>query len=116
MEERRGYVRVATQLNIAYSKYRPSKEERLSSSKDISRGGVCLILSEELKESDLLNLKINLPTEESPLNVTGRVVWVNRFIFDDATKKKKYFAGIEFMKVDKETGGKIDQFVASFIQ
>jgi len=113
MQERRAYVRVATKVNITYSKSNSSEKERLSFSKDISKGGVCLILSEELKESDVLDLKINLPKENAPINVTGIVVWIHKFMFEETPKESGFYAGIKFTKVNEGAEKKFDEFISS---
>ena len=117
MKERRRWVRVAIKVDIAYTECRSPEKEKLSFSKDISRGGVCLIISEELQESGLLDLKIYLTKDETPIKVRGRVAWIHEFTGDDVSKQEKaFYAGIEFMEIDEEGGRKIDEYIASALQ
>jgi len=115
MIERRAHVRVATKVDIIYSKSNSKEEEKSSYTKDISKGGMCLVLSEEVKESEMLDLKINLPTEEAPITVTGKVVWIHKFIFEEPPKERGFFAGIQFVDIDDEAGKKIDGFISTIV-
>ncbi len=112
MGERRRFIRLSSSLNIAYSKCNSSDKERLSFSKDISKGGICLIIDEKLGKSDLLDLKIYLPRDETPINATGRVVWINKFATVRSAKEKKFYAGIQFTKIDEQGGKKIDEYIS----
>lgn len=113
MQERRRFVRVATALNIVYTKHHTSEKEKLSFSKDINKTGLCLTVYEKLKKLDSLDLKIQLTKDEALISVTGRVVWIHRFATDPVSKEKRFYAGIEFTKIDEQSGKRIEEYVSS---
>ena len=115
MEERRKFVRVISPVNIAYNKCNSSEKERISFSKDISKGGVCLIVYEELKKSDLLDLKIYLHKDEAPISVKARVIWIHAFATDGLLKEKKFYAGMEFMAIDEKDVGRIEEYISTIM-
>jgi len=111
MEERRKYVRLNTLVDVAYQKHQPEVEKELSLSKNISKGGICLIAYEKLKKFDLLDLKLYLPGARAPINAVGKVVWTEEFIIGDISTGRRFDVGIEFMKISPEDKKKIDQYV-----
>ncbi len=112
-QEGRRFVRLNALVDVVYKKL-SFLEEELSLTKNISKGGICLIAYEELKESDILDLEIYLPEDKIPINATGRVVWVKEFIIGSPIKGKRFDAGIEFMEIKEEDLNRIDRYVFTF--
>ena len=113
MQERRKYRRLATTVDVAYSKTQPKSKEKQVYSKNISKGGICLIINEEVQVSDLLELKIFLPRHEAPINVIGEVHWVRESIIGGTYGGKKYDVGIEFKKISEQDVNEIEKYVFS---
>jgi len=114
-EERRRFVRLSALVDIVYDKRDSLKHKKLTLAKNIGRGGICLIVYEELKKSDLLDLKIYLPESKTPINAVGRVVWVKEFIIGDISTGRRFDAGIEFIEIDKEDAKIIEKYIFSVI-
>lgn len=117
-QERRRFVRLNALVDVIYKRLPFSEEkeaeEELSLTKNISKGGICLIVYEELKESDILDLEICLPEDKIPINATGRVVWAKKFIIGDPIKGKRFDVGIEFMEIKEEDLNRIDKYIFNF--
>jgi c-di-GMP-binding flagellar brake protein YcgR len=113
-EERRKYVRLNALVDVAYNKHprKSGEESSLQLSKNISKGGICLIVYEEFKKDDLLDLKICFSGVKAPIEAVARVVWVSEFIIGDEIGKR-YDLGIEFIKISDSNREKIDQYVFS---
>ncbi len=113
-EERRRYVRLNALVDVAYNKHprKPGEESMLRLSKNISKGGICLIVYEEFKKDDLLDLKICFTGAKTPIKAVARVVWVSEFTIGDKIGKR-YDMGIEFVKISDSDRGKIEQYVFS---
>jgi c-di-GMP-binding flagellar brake protein YcgR len=113
-EERRKYVRLNTLVDVAYNKHtrKPQEESSLRLSKNISKEGICLIVYEEFKKDDLLDLKIYFPNVKTPIDALARVAWVSEFSIGDSIGKR-YDVGIEFIKISESDKDKIDQYVFS---
>lgn len=116
MEERRRFVRLNVLTDIVYNKQFYNASRKLSISKDISKGGICIIAYEELKESDILDLKILLPDNNAHIVATGRVVWTKEFIIESAEKLHRYDVGIEFMEISEEDREKINKYVFTHLK
>ncbi len=110
-DERRRFVRLNFLVDVVYHKRPSTEKEKLSLSKNISGGGICLIVYEELKKSQLLDLEIYLPKEEMPIKALGKTAWVNEFVIGDASKGVRYDVGIEFIKINKEDLDKVNKYV-----
>ncbi len=110
-QERRKFVRLNVLTDVIYTKLSPLEKEKLSLTKNISEGGICLIAYEELKESDALDLKIYLPEDKTPIRAIGRVAWVKEFIIGDISKGRRFDVGIEFIKIVNEDINKIDKYI-----
>ena len=116
MKERRRFVRLNAQVDIAYSKVDTQNKENLSLTKNISAGGICLICYEPVRVKDMLDLKIILPVSQEPIKVLGRVVWVKEFIVGGPERGKRYDAGIEFVEINDGDRKQIEQFIFSVMR
>lgn len=114
-EEKRRFVRLNVLTDIVYTKRQAPEKEKLSLAKNISMGGICLIVYEELKKSDMLDLKIFLPEDKTPISAAGRVDWVKEFLIGDAYKGRRFDVGIEFIEISEENKNKINKYVFSHI-
>ncbi|MDP2943837.1 MAG: PilZ domain-containing protein [Candidatus Omnitrophota bacterium] len=115
-KERRKFVRLNILTDVAYAKQqKPSEKDKLSIAKNISAGGICLVVYEELRVGDILDLKLCLPEEKALINAVGRVVWIKEFVIDDCSNAKRFDAGIEFIKISDKDMAKINQYVFDHI-
>jgi len=115
-QERRKFVRLNTLVDVVYNKVSPSQKVEVSLTKNISKGGICLIAYDELKVSDNLDLNIYLPEDKTPLHVIGRVAWVKDFVICNIPNGKRFDVGIEFITITEEDEKKIDKYVFSRIE
>ena len=115
-DERRRYARLNALVDVAYNRHphEPETESLLRLSKNISKGGICLIVYDELKKDDLLDLKIFLPDTNNPVEAMGQVVWASEFIIGDKIGKR-YDVGIEFVKISDKDKDRIDRYVFSHL-
>ena len=74
MEERRGFVRLPARLDVTYAVL-PSGLVQRTRSKDLSGGGLRLLMEQPLPAGSTLQLAVALPDREPPVNLTGEVVW-----------------------------------------
>ena len=113
--EKRKFVRLSALVDVIYSK-RAITEKETSITRNISQGGICLIAYDELNERDVLDLKLYLPGENSPIQATGKVVWVKEFIIGSIEEGKRYDVGIEFMDIKEEDANRVNKYVFSHIR
>jgi c-di-GMP-binding flagellar brake protein YcgR len=115
-EERRKFPRLNLAVDIEYSLLQ--KEAFLKAegqSKNISSGGICLLVYEEVKVGDSLALVIKLPEGESPIKVQGMVRWIGEFILS-ADKKNSWDVGIEFVGINEADREKLSKYVFRFLK
>ena len=96
MEEKRKHKRYKKEFEVRYSCAKgPLIVEGDAKSKDISAGGIRLLLDDELKVSDRLRLAITLPWRRNPLDAIARVVWASPRLIASATTVERD-CGLEF--------------------
>jgi len=113
-KERRRYPRLNLNIQVEYSVIR-GDEAAKTQSKNISAGGICLILYEDIQPDSILELKFYLPRDADPIKAIGRVVWRSEIVVAD-DKRTRFDAGIEFLEISDTDRTKITQHVFSLLQ
>lgn len=108
--DRRRYPRLNTAVDVVYMIDTQHHKDEEAVSKNISAGGICLILYEYAAVDTMLSLEINLPGEAGTIKAVGKVRWVKKFMFD-SDERPRYDAGIEFAKIDETDQKKIAQYI-----
>jgi c-di-GMP-binding flagellar brake protein YcgR len=115
-EERRKFPRLNLAVDINYSLLQKESSLKVGvQSKNISAGGICLIVYEKVKIGDSLALVINLPDGERPIQVNGIVKWIGEAILI-ADKKNSWDVGIEFIGIKEEDREKLSKNVFRFLK
>ena len=98
--EKRKFPRLPLTVKVKYEvlKVSPLRAEE-TQSKDVSAGGICLVVREKINIGALLRLKLSLHGEVNFIIVKGTVVWAEEFSVNDY---KAYDCGIEFIDVDPQ--------------
>ncbi len=109
--EKRKFARLNILVDVAYKKQDAVKEEKLTLTKNISKGGICFIGYESLRESDIIDLQIYLPEDKNPVSAMARVVWVKEFLIGEIPKGKRYDVGVEFVQISEEDKTRIDRYI-----
>ena len=115
-QERRKFVRLNTLVDVVYNKVFPAQKVEVSLTKNISKGGICLIAYDELKVSDNLDLNIYLPEDKTPVHVIGRVAWVKDFVICNIPNGKRFDVGIEFITISEQDEKKIAKYVFNYFE
>lgn len=74
-DERRRYNRHPVQIPVAVRT--PDGRQVMGTGFSLSEGGMALQFPERLSTRDLLRLEFVLPQEKAPLQLTGKLAWVN---------------------------------------
>ncbi len=77
--------------------------------KNVSAGGICLILYEDVEVGERLSLDIELPSRKA-IHAVGRVVWTSP-VERGAGGRNHRDVGIEFLEIAKEDRQEIQRFV-----
>ncbi|MDP2939065.1 MAG: PilZ domain-containing protein [Candidatus Omnitrophota bacterium] len=112
-QERRKFVRLDISCNVNYKilDEKPIIQDK-SQTKNISAGGICLIVDEELKPGTSLDLDFELPDKKTPIKAKGMVVWIKPFKI--ASEQQHFDSGIEFTQISPTERKRIDQYVFRF--
>lgn len=88
-DSRKSYVtNVSYRVVVDEKATMPVKDEGLT--QNISNGGLCLILNKELSSGAVLELKFDMPEENSnPIEARVKVVWQNKI-------ETGYLTGVKF--------------------
>lgn len=96
--EKRNYPRLNGYFLVKYKVITTHQENRpltLASTKDISGGGVRLHIKSYIPEATTLELYINYPGFDKPVQVLARVVWIRKI-----RKVDMYDVGIQFIDAE----------------
>ncbi|MFH1753356.1 MAG: PilZ domain-containing protein [Candidatus Omnitrophota bacterium] len=107
--ERRASVRVKTALQAAYAVDKASNHENETVSKNISLGGILMLLYEKLHPATLLALDIFIPGSKSPIMAKGEVVWIKELSGLDEIGRRMFDAGIKFVSMAPADKEKLDR-------
>ncbi len=105
VDEHREFVRSNLSTMVTYKIARNPDEEKRCISVDVSPTGMKVFIKERLENGESLELSFNLPEEEEPINVKGKVIW--------AKEREEKFSecGIEFTEIDSVSVDKINRYV-----
>lgn len=114
-EERRKYVRLQTGVGVKYTIIGKPGEVR-AFSKDISAGGLCLVLSDELTEQTPLQLEIKIPDLKDAIAALARVIWQKKFTDPTDASKVCFHTGVEFTGISDFDRFNINRYVLENIE
>ena len=114
MEDKRKYPRLNWSVIIRWEKASGGSPEEVKPgggiTKDISAGGVRLILREGIKIGDVLELDIDLGGGRN-IHAKGRVAWIEKFQISGWQDETGYEGGVEFLDMNEETRQEISRFI-----
>ncbi len=110
MEERRKHMRVDMCTEVEYE-IMPLGGARFDGKvKDLSMGGLCLVLSEKVELKSALRLKLSLPDKgKTQMECLARVIWRKKLA-------EGYLTGIEFVNLDVSCEIKLNMFILNFLK
>lgn len=99
MVERRKYTRLQVPIHIDYTI--PGRDNiRHATTTDLSADGLRFEAADkDLKESETIELKLNIPGAVNPVHTNGTVVWKKKISLEDGAP---YGFGIEFEGIEED--------------
>ena len=113
MQERRKFPRFNLSVTVNWGKgadVADQAPQHKGTSKDISAGGICLILDERVSAGDVLELEIKLSLDKV-IRLKGRVAWIEKFEMIGGRHEVGYEGGIEFIDVSDEMREEISKSI-----
>ena len=117
-KNRRQHPRFPQSLTVLYVIIkRQGALSAAGSTKDISEGGLRLVLDEKLPMGTSLNLKISLPDSTQPAEVYGVVVWTeDASDIKEPSGKRLFYSGIKFSSIKEPSGKYLIDYIRSISQ
>lgn len=89
MSERRRFGRKELNTEVKYTVLFPASKKSIA--KNISEGGLCLLLNEQLKKGSILQVEFDLPGEYiAHVEAVVKVMWQER-------QAEMFLTGVEFL-------------------
>ena len=117
MKENREFARLDLNVKVDWKKINETtkpKQEFSDKTKNISAGGLCLVVYEKLNIGEKVQIEMELPSKEV-INAEGKVVWISEYEISGREEETIYDIGVEFVKISQKERDEINKFVfASF--
>ena len=113
LEERRQFPRFNFSVEVRWEKIAGDAEKKpqnKSDSKNLSVGGIRLILNDKVAVGDILELDVRM-SETKTIRCKGRVVWLDTFQITGGQDRSGYEGGIQFLDMTEEVQREISRFL-----
>lgn len=111
IQGRRVFLRLNVAVEGVYSRKTLFAREKLFLAKNISRGGMCIVVNIKLKVEELLDLRIYLLDDQKPIKAIGKVVWINKGVAEGFFRRRKFDVGVQFIDIRQEGQDRIETYV-----
>jgi c-di-GMP-binding flagellar brake protein YcgR len=108
MEEKRRFVRLDTPIQVKYRISSKSNIQNNSVGKDISVGGVRMLIGEKMIPGTQIDLEINIPDYDKIIYATGEIVWQDETLMKNEVTHE---TGLKFVKIASEDREKIGKYI-----
>jgi len=117
MKDKREFARLDLNVKVDWKRTSATSEpgqEFSDETKNISAGGLCLVVYEKLDVGEILQIEMELPSKEI-INAEGKIVWISEYEIEGEEEEKIYDIGVQFVKISEQEKEEISKFVfASF--
>ena len=109
-DERRKHTRLDLALPIRYRIVRNQREiqkliqQKSSGSRNLSAGGLCVLVNEDVTKEDIVKLQLTLPDEEKPVVAFAEIVWIE-------PKGAENLIGLRFLAIKEQDVARITGYV-----
>jgi len=110
MLDKRNFPRLVASVGVEYTLLKDASDKKKTYTKNISAGGICLIVYEKIEPGSILAWKLRLPDVKRAIEAQGKVVWMSHFIIG-SDQRDRYDLGIEFTEIAESARQKIFQYV-----
>jgi c-di-GMP-binding flagellar brake protein YcgR len=110
--ERRRTVRLEIPLSVKYTALPPHNHNSNSITRNISKGGIQMLIYEKLNVGDVISLKLNLDSQSQPISGRGEIAWLKDASPEaGATEKRSFIAGIKFIDLKPKDEERLNSFI-----
>lgn len=116
---RRAYVRANKKINLRYKVFKSqeelvkgvSKPEQVSVTDNISAGGLLFFSDKPLQLGSILELKIELPDNEGPVECLGRIIRI-----EEVEPDKEYNIAVCFLDIASAERVRLNKYIESYLE
>jgi c-di-GMP-binding flagellar brake protein YcgR len=110
--ERRRYVRLSTPISITFASTTSNNIWR-TVTKNISADGIRFeTMDPGLKESSVIEIKLDIPSAPNPVHAKGTIIWRNRVSLEDGSP---FDCGVEFTEIEEDNKNTFLKFLCDLI-
>lgn len=109
MKETRRYIRFNCPVKVNYEVFNEYAHPKQAYTKDISRGGLRLVLNEDITTQSQIKMYIHVPKEKEPIDAIAEVMWVRKDV-----EKNAVHTGLKFIKISPADKSRILQHAYEF--
>lgn len=113
--ERRRFSRLAANVLVTWKRFDRvigHTNDKKDTSRNISRGGICVVTTQTLRAGDTLHLDISLPDGRTIVS-SGKVMW-SKPVGLMGIRGQEYEVGVQFLRMDDEDKSAIEKFVLGY--
>jgi c-di-GMP-binding flagellar brake protein YcgR len=111
--ERRRFYRLKATVAVEYIPFHQKiKIPYVTAGKNISQGGLCVILFDKVDIGQIFDLAFTLPDGREPIKARGRIAWLSNLQMETGECAEAYEAGIEFITISPDDLKKLTRFLA----
>lgn len=115
--DRRRFPRLSLDVELRYGVlHKGSAGEKEARGKNISAGGVCMVILEKLEVGTLMKLEFSLQDSEKPIVAKGRIMWIEENDMYSTEIHRFYDCGIEFVDIRSQDQKTITQLVMRLLK
>jgi c-di-GMP-binding flagellar brake protein YcgR len=110
--ERRSYIRIRVPIPLSYA---VSGDNRIYSvtTTDVSANGVRFENRDKaIKQSDAVEITLEIPEAKNPVHAKGSVVWKNRVSLED---NSPFDVGVEFVDIEEDNKNTFLKFLCDYL-
>jgi c-di-GMP-binding flagellar brake protein YcgR len=112
--EKRKFPRLSFDVELQYQVLNsPSPQTPRSRVKNISAGGLCIIMLEKVKIRTPLKLEFSFPNKDKPIVAKGRVMWVEKLTIISTESYVSYDCGVEFVDISPQDVESINRHIVN---
>ena len=118
IKERRRFPRLNATVDIECSVIGKEKDPSIKDKnqvRNISAGGLCLIVYEKVEVGDILSLTVKLPVDDCTIQIKGKIVWIEEFVLT-GDKRNRWDVGVEFAEISEDDRKKISGCVFALLR
>ncbi|NQT47080.1 MAG: PilZ domain-containing protein [Candidatus Omnitrophica bacterium] len=110
--EKREHVRFDVPLPVHYHSNERSDNRHKVMTKNISLGGLNVVVMEKLLPGATLHLEVDIPTKKHPFTCTTEVVWSKPLPQEDRSKNREFETGVKFVQMGKADKAVLEGFIS----